>query len=68
MVPGLSIEVENAAGKGLMPIVLTSPQIRLAFLRLVEHAIPRITVISYNEIDPTVQVQAIGMVKFANAS
>lgn len=68
MLQGLSIEVENAAGKGLMPIVLTSPQIRLAFLRLVEHAIPRITVISYNEIDPTVQVQAIGMVKFANAS
>lgn len=68
MLKGLSDEVENVAGKGLMPIVLISPQIRLAFRRLVEHAIPRITVISYNEIDPSVQVQGLGMVRFADAS
>ncbi|MDD4264333.1 MAG: flagellar biosynthesis protein FlhA [Firmicutes bacterium] len=65
---GLSKEAESVAGKGLMPIILISPQIRLAFYRLIEHAIPRITVISYNEIDPSVQVQGVGMVKFANAS
>ncbi len=68
LITGLGQEVENAAGKGLLPIVLTSPQIRLAFRKLVKHAIPRLTVISYNEIDPTVQVQAIGMVKLGNAS
>ena len=65
---GISKEIENVAGRGIMPIILISPQVRLAFYRLVEHAIPRIKVISYNEIDPSVQVQGVGMVKLVNAS
>lgn len=68
MLKGLGEEIENAAGRGYMPVILTSPQIRLAFRRLIEHAVPRVVVISYNEIDPSVQVQGLGMVKFADAS
>lgn len=68
LLKGLGEEIENVAGRGFMPIILTSPPIRLAFRRLIEHAMPRVVVISYNEIDPSVQVHGLGMVRFADAS
>lgn len=42
------------------PIVLTSPIVRVYFKKLVDQFIPNITVISFNEIDNTVQIQAVG--------
>jgi flagellar biosynthesis protein FlhA len=44
------------------PIVLVAPQIRMALKRLTERAIPRLVVLSYNEISPDDQVQVIGTV------
>ncbi len=46
------------------PVVLVSPQIRMALKRLTERAIPRLIVLSYNEISPDIQVNAVGMVKW----
>ncbi len=46
------------------PIILVSPQIRMALKRLTERAIPRLIVLSYNEISPDVQVNAVGTVKW----
>ncbi|MCK9525668.1 MAG: flagellar biosynthesis protein FlhA, partial [Limnochordia bacterium] len=45
------------------PVILVSPQIRMALKRLTERAIPRLIVLSYNEISPDIQVNAVGMVK-----
>ena len=44
------------------PIVLTSPIVRVYFKKLVDQFIPNITVLSFNEIDNTVQIQAVGNV------
>ncbi len=70
MDPGISSRiVSNTAGlteklvqRGRQPIVLASPVVRLYFRRLTENAIPGLVVLSYNELDPSLEVNAIGMV------
>ncbi len=47
---------------GHEPVVLTSAPVRRYFRRIVERRIPKIIVLSYNEIDPEVQVQSEGVV------
>lgn len=42
------------------PIVLTSPIVRVYFKKLVNQFSPDIIVLSFNEIDPSVQIQALG--------
>lgn len=42
------------------PIVLTSPIVRIYFKKLVDQFIPNITVLSFSEIDNSVQIQAVG--------
>jgi flagellar biosynthesis protein FlhA len=48
--------------KDVLPsvIVLTSPIVRIYFKRLIDQYIPGLTVLSYNEIDNTTQIQAVG--------
>ena len=53
---------EKMAQSGKQPIILASPVVRLYFRRLTEHAIPGLVVLSYNELDPSIEVNAIGMV------
>jgi len=42
---------------------LTSPAVRLYFRKLTERVAPNLTVLSYGEIEPKIEVQALGMVK-----
>ena len=53
---------EKMAQSGKQPVIIASPVVRLYFKRLTEHAIPGLTVLSYNELDPSIEVNAIGMV------
>lgn len=47
---------------GEQPIVLTTPIVRLYFKKLTEQMTRDIVVISYNELEPTVEVQSVGVV------
>jgi flagellar biosynthesis protein FlhA len=47
---------------GNVPIVLTSPTIRMYLKQLLERTMQDITVLSYSELEPTVEVQSIGVV------
>jgi flagellar biosynthesis protein FlhA len=47
---------------GRMPVVLCSPRIRLPLYQLLDRHIPMVAVISYSELIPDVQVQALGTV------
>jgi flagellar biosynthesis protein FlhA len=47
---------------GHEPVVLTSAQVRRYFRRIVERHMPRVTVLSYNEIDPAVRLEGEGQV------
>ena len=62
IVNNLSKNVQKLIQLGGQPIVLASPVVRLYFKRLTENVIPGLVVLSYNEIDPSVEVQSVGMV------
>lgn len=47
---------------GQEPVVLTSAQVRRFFKRLVARQLPKLVVLSYNEIDPAVQLASEGQV------
>ena len=61
----LTAQANRAAALGHTPIVLTSPGVRFHFKRLTERTMPRLIVLSYNELLPDVEVEAIGMVSVA---
>lgn len=46
-------------------IVLCSPAIRMYLKQLLDRFLPQVVVLSYNELEPTVDVQSIGMVNIA---
>ena len=43
-----------------LPVVITSPVVRIYFKKLIDQFYPNVTVISFNEIDSNIQVQALG--------
>lgn len=63
----LSKGVEDMISRGLTPMVITSPAVRLHFKRLVTTVFPQLVVVSYNELTPTVQVESAGGVRIENA-
>lgn len=56
------INVEKMTSIGLQPIILTAPIVRIYLKRLTEQLTRDLIVLSYNEIDSSVEVQSIGMV------
>lgn len=48
--------------KGISPIVVTSPMVRMYFRKITEDYIPMLPVLSYNELDPDIEVRAVGTV------
>jgi flagellar biosynthesis protein FlhA len=59
----LKTAIERVSGMGLQPIVLTSPVVRFHFKRLVEQFVPDLIVLSYNELEQNVAIQADGIVR-----
>ncbi|KUO76118.1 MAG: flagellar biosynthesis protein FlhA [Clostridia bacterium BRH_c25] len=55
-------EVQKLASMGEQPIILASPVVRLYFKRMTEQVAPGLVVLSYNELDPSVEVQSVGVV------
>lgn len=62
IIGSLSRQVQNLIKLGQQPVVLASPVVRLYFKRLTEQAVPGLVVLSYNELDPDIEIQSIGMV------
>ncbi|MCL1996873.1 MAG: flagellar biosynthesis protein FlhA [Defluviitaleaceae bacterium] len=58
----LNKEVVKLTSMGITPIILTSPIVRTYFKRLVEQNVPDLVVLSYNELEPTADIQSVGMV------
>ncbi len=54
--------VKKLTSIGEQPIVLTAPIVRLYFKRLTEQLTGDLIVLSYNEIDPTVEVKSVEVV------
>jgi flagellar biosynthesis protein FlhA len=58
----LSKLVNELGLKGISPVVLTSPMVRMYFRKIVEDYASYLPVISYNELEPGVEVQSVGTV------
>jgi flagellar biosynthesis protein FlhA len=63
----LSERIDTMVSNGQTPIVLTSPNVRLAFRRVTETTFPSLTVLSYNEIVPGVDIYSVGMISLETA-
>jgi len=61
-------QIENLAQRGYPPIALCSPRTRMHIRGLVEQSFRTLTVLSYAEIAPEIDVESIGMVKINNAN
>ncbi len=59
MLQELYRQLGSALEQHLMPypIILASPQIRMALKRLTERAVPRLVVLSYNEISRMIRLR-----------
>lgn len=55
-------EIEKLENLGKNPIIITSPIVRMYFKKLTQDYFKDLIVISYNEIDSTVELQSVGMV------
>lgn len=58
----LSKQVQKLISMGEQPIVVTAPIVRLYFKRISEQLSNDLIILSYNEIDPTVEIESVGVV------
>lgn len=63
LVDGIGRVVDSLAKKGISPILLTSPAVRLPLKRLLDRFYLPVAVLSINEILPEVRVEAVGVIK-----
>ena len=61
----LNDQVYKLTSMGVTPVILTSPIVRTYFKRMVEQSVPDLVVLSYNELEPNIDIQSIGMVSLA---
>lgn len=58
----LGVEVKKLEDLGKIPIVITSPIVRVYFKKLTEDYYKDLVVVSYNEVESSVELQSVGMV------
>ncbi|MDB5052072.1 MAG: flagellar biosynthesis protein FlhA [Bacilli bacterium] len=58
----LNEQVNKAIQAGQQPVILTSPTIRMYLRQLLERSMQDIPVLSYSELEPSVEIQSMGVV------
>jgi flagellar biosynthesis protein FlhA len=58
----LTEQVNKAIQAGQQPVILTSPTIRMYLRQLLERTMQDIPVLSYSELEPSVEIQSMGVV------
>ena len=62
IVDSVKQEDEKLENMGKMPIIITSPIVRIYFKKMINDYVKDLTVVSYNEIESNVELQSVGMV------
>ncbi len=62
IVQSVAQQVEQLSLQEDTPIVLCSPAVRMYIKQLLERFLPQVAVLSYNELEPSVEVQSVGVV------
>ena len=63
IVEGATEQIDKVKEIIHQPIILTSPIVRIYFKRLIDQFMPNLTVLSFNEIETNIQIQAIGIIQ-----
>lgn len=58
-------QIEKVSLQEVVPIILCSPAIRMYLKQLIERFLPQVVVLSYNELEPNVEVQSLGVVNIS---
>ncbi len=58
----LSNVINDVSERGFLPIILCAPVVRIYFKRLTEKLLPKLVVLSYNELDNKINVESLGVV------
>ncbi|UZJ77152.1 flagellar biosynthesis protein FlhA [Fictibacillus sp. KU28468] len=58
----ISKELEQSRSFGQTPVLLCSPAVRMYVRQLLERYMPDLVILSYNELEPKLEVQSIGVV------
>ena len=62
IIESVRTEIGKLESLGKNPIIITSPIVRMYFKRLTEDYFGDLIVVSYNEVEPNVELQSVGMV------
>ncbi|UOQ93236.1 flagellar biosynthesis protein FlhA [Halobacillus shinanisalinarum] len=65
IVQSIAAQVEQVSLKEETAILLCSPAVRMYVKQLLDRFLPQVVVLSYNELDPNVEVQSVGVVNVA---
>lgn len=63
IISSVTEKVEKVSLQEETPIILCSPTIRMYLKQLLDRFLPEVVVLSYNELEPDLDVQSIGVVK-----
>ncbi|MGI6113225.1 MAG: flagellar biosynthesis protein FlhA [Mahellales bacterium] len=65
LVSEISKQVNRLVSMGAQPVLLTSAVVRMHIKKLTQQTMPGLIVLSYNELDPAVEIQSIGVVRIS---
>ncbi|MDO4765040.1 MAG: flagellar biosynthesis protein FlhA [Eubacteriales bacterium] len=65
IIEATDLAVRKLTEMGKMPIIITSPILRIYYKRIIQEQLPEVVVISYNEIDASTELQSVGMVSLS---
>ena len=55
-------KVEEMRQMVQVPIILTSPIVRVYYKKMLDQFCPNVVVLSFNDVDPSVQIQSLGII------
>ncbi|MCA1009251.1 flagellar biosynthesis protein FlhA [Halobacillus halophilus] len=65
IISAVAAQVEQVSLQEETAVLLCSPAVRMYIKQLLERFLPQVVVLSYNELEPTVEVQSVGVVNVA---
>ncbi len=63
IVESIGREGQNMANQGMLPVLVCSPNLRPVIRRIAQHAFPKLIVLSYAELDPRLEIEAVGVIR-----
>lgn len=61
----VSEQVSQLQQSGIQPVLLTSPAIRMYMRQFIERFAPELPVLSYNELEPDIEIQSVGVINIS---